>query len=128
MKGTSICFNIAGIIYNSILCFYYFAQGLLYFIIACFFAVGVIMCIVSIVKLAINEKDVSTGVCDLIFGSFVGGILYLCWNPDEDDDEYVPPVKSDAEKLIEMKSLLDKGIIKQKEFDDYKANILGKKK
>ena len=51
---------------------------------------SLIMCFIEILiansainSLDINEKSVGIGVVDLLFVSLVGGILYLCWDPEK---------------------------------------------
>ncbi len=50
---------------------------------------SLIMCFITIIiatsainSLDINGKSVAIGVLDLLFVSIIGGIYYLCWNPN----------------------------------------------
>ena len=50
-------------------------------LIMCF--VGIAIAVSAISSIDTNEKSVGMGVADLLFSSLVGGILYLCWNPEK---------------------------------------------
>lgn len=53
-------------------------------------ALALIICPVTLKSLSDESKKTSVGVMDLLLGSLLGGIFYLCWKPIE----YVGPSKT----------------------------------
>lgn len=50
-------------------------------LIMCF--VDIAIAVSAISSIDTNKKSIGMGVVDLLFSSLVGGILYLCWNPEK---------------------------------------------
>lgn len=69
MKVAAIIFMVLGILAN-------FAYSILLGVI------GAIVGIIAIITLANDKKSVAVGVLSLLFTGLIGGILYLCWNPE----------------------------------------------
>ena len=55
---------------------------------------------------------------------FVEGIMLICKNDDDFDEEYNYDFSSKADKLKDLKALLDAGVLTQEEFDSEKKKIL----
>ena len=69
MKVAAIIFMVLGILANFI---YSILLGV----------IGAIVGIIAIITLANDKKSVAVGVLSLLLTGFIGGILYLCWNPE----------------------------------------------
>lgn len=69
MKVAAIIFMVLGILAN-------FAYSILLGVI------GAIVGIIAIITLANDKKSVAVGVLSLLLTGLIGGILYLCWNPE----------------------------------------------
>ena len=52
----------------------------------CQIALAVTLNALTLSFLAKNKKSVVLGVFTLIFASLIGGILYLCWKPEGEDE------------------------------------------
>lgn len=70
MKVAAIIFMVLGILAN-------FAYSILLGVI------GAIVGIIAIITLANDKKSVAVGVLSLLLTGLIGGILYLCWNPEK---------------------------------------------
>lgn len=73
MKVASIIFIVIGMVINFL---YSYAMG----------AVGVAVGIWMLATLNSNKKSIAAGVCGILFTGLLGGIFYLCWNPEVKKD------------------------------------------
>jgi hypothetical protein len=96
---------------------------------------GVIVFTFSIISLKNNEKRIAFGVLTMIFCSLVGGIFYLVWNPNYDEDRKEENIiKRKQEKklsysdpydnLKKLKELYDSGIIDKKTYEEKSKKYL----
>lgn len=44
--------------------------------------IGLIIGIIALISLATDHRNVAIGILALIFTGLLGGIFYLCWNPE----------------------------------------------
>lgn len=75
MRGISISLITIGVICNFII------SGVAFGIISICFAIW------AIYSLATYRKNIFCGICCLVFVSLLGGIIYLCWKPTEEEKE-----------------------------------------
>lgn len=96
---------------------------------------GVIVFTFSIISLKNNKKRIAYGVLTIIFCSLVGGIFYLVWNPNYDEDRKEENIiKRKQEKkssysdpydnLKKLKELYDSGIIDKKTYEEKSKKYL----
>ena len=72
MKVASIIFTVLGIIAN-----FYYSNVILGII-------GLIIGIIAIISLCEGKKNIAIGIFDVLFTGLLGGIFYLCWDPNKE--------------------------------------------
>ncbi len=73
MKTASLVFTILGMIGELYICTYTnWALG----------AAGLVVGAFMISSLCTNKKNISIGILGIIFTGILGGIFYLCWDPE----------------------------------------------
>lgn len=105
---------------------------------------GVLFGIFAISDLNKNRKRIWVGVCSLIFCGLVGGILYLCWQPEvapvnNNKDGYYTPTDYDApttpmnndkedvsEILLKLNRLYEEGVISKEEYEEKRKKYVDK--
>lgn len=91
-----------------------------------------------------SRKRIWVGVCNLVFCGLVGGILYLCWQPEvapvnnNKDGYYTPtdydapttPINNDKEDvseiLLKLNRLYEEGIISKEEYEEKRKKYVDK--
>lgn len=83
MKAASIILISLGITINffSLLIGFYYAS--LYWT-PVLDIIGCVMGVITLVSIGNNTKNTAIGILCTVFTSILGGIFYLCWNPDEE--------------------------------------------
>lgn len=79
MKVASAIFTGLGLAINSQFAFNFANPPLTRYLMI----VGIIFCISGIIAIANNYKAKWLGIFLTIFGSLLGGICYLCWDPEK---------------------------------------------
>lgn len=83
-----------------------------------------------------NKKLIWVGVCELIFASLVGGILYLCWQeetetknetvtvPYSENQENFTNKKDASEILVKLNKLYEDGVISKEEYEEKRKKYI----
>lgn len=96
MKKCAIIFIIIGFIITSIIhlsnIFYYLnaSNNTKAFYSTILLFLGIMIFILALTTLARNKRSIIVGLSSIVFCGFLGGILYLCWNPEK---EYIESIK-----------------------------------
>ena len=150
MKTVALVFTILGMIATLItstynFCVYLYANYVIMAILSLVLGVlSVLFGIFAISDLNKNRKRIWVGVCNLIFCGLVGGILYLCWQPEavpvnNNKDGYYTPADYDApttpmnndkedvsEILLKLNKLYEEGIISKEEYEEKRKKYVDK--
>lgn len=76
MKAAATVLTIIGMVVTAITLPYNVGWGVLLLIL------DIVVGILSLVTLGTNHKSVFIGIMNLLFCGLLGGIFYLCWNPE----------------------------------------------
>ena len=83
-----------------------------------------------------NKKLIWVGVCNLIFVSLIGGILYLCWEGETEtkdekttalspkNPENVTNEMDVSEILLKLNKLYEGGIISKEEYEEKRKKYI----
>lgn len=150
MKIVALVFTILGMIatlitstYNFYVYLYanYVTMAILSLVLG---VLSVLFGIFAISDLNKNRKRIWVGVSSLIFCGLVGGILYLCWQPEvapvnnNKDGYYTPadydaptaPINNDKEDvseiLLKLNKLYEEGIISKEEYEEKRKKYVDK--
>ena len=150
MKTVALVFTILGMIatlitstYNFYVYLYanYVTMAILSLVLG---VLSVLLGIFAISDLNKNRKRIWVGVSSLIFCGLVGGILYLCWQPEvapvnNNKDGYYTPADYDApttpmnndkedvsEILLKLNKLYEEGIISKEEYEEKRKKYVDK--
>ena len=150
MKIVALVFTILGMIatlitstYNFYVYLYanYVTMAILSLVLG---VLSVLFGIFAISDLNKNRKRIWVGVSSLIFCGLVGGILYLCWQPEvapvnNNKDGYYTPADYDApttpmnndkedvsEILLKLNKLYEEGIISKEEYEEKRKKYVDK--
>lgn len=150
MKTVALVFTILGMIATLItstynFCVYLYANYVTMAILSLVLGVlSVLFGIFAISDLNKNRKRIWVGVSSLIFCGLVGGILYLCWQPEvapvnnNKDGYYTPadydaptaPINNDKEDvseiLLKLNKLYEEGIISKEEYEEKRKKYVDK--
>lgn len=150
MKTVALVFTILGMIVTFItssynFCVYLYANYVTMAILSLVLGVlSVLFGIFAISDLNKNRKRIWVGVSSLIFCGLVGGILYLCWQPEvapvnnNKDGYYTPadydaptaPINNDKEDvseiLLKLNRLYEEGIISKEEYEEKRKKYVDK--
>ena len=150
MKIVALVFTILGMIATLItstynFCVYLYANYVTMAILSLVLGVlSVLLGIFAISDLNKNRKRIWVGVSSLIFCGLVGGILYLCWQPEvapvnNNKDGYYTPADYDApttpmnndkedvsEILLKLNKLYEEGIISKEEYEEKRKKYVDK--
>lgn len=150
MKTVALVFTILGMIVTFItssynFCVYLYANYVTMAILSLVLGVlSVLFGIFAIFDLNKNRKRIWVGVCSLIFCGLVGGILYLCWQPEvvpvnnnkdgyytpTDYDAPITPINNDKEDvseiLLKLNKLYEEGIISREEYEEKRKKYVDK--
>lgn len=150
MKTVALVFTILGMIATLItstynFCVYLYANYVTMAILSLVLGVlSVLFGIFAISDLNKNRKRIWVGVSSLIFCGLVGGILYLCWQPEvapvnnNKDGYYTPtdydaptaPINNDKEDvseiLLKLNRLYEEGIISKEEYEEKRKKYVDK--
>ncbi|MDY6070225.1 MAG: SHOCT domain-containing protein [Bacilli bacterium] len=150
MKIVALVFTILGMIATLItstynFCVYLYANYVTMAILSLVLGVlSVLFGIFAISDLNKNRKRIWVGVSSLIFCGLVGGILYLCWQPEvapvnnNKDGYYTPtdydaptaPINNDKEDvseiLLKLNRLYEEGIISKEEYEEKRKKYVDK--
>ena len=150
MKIVALVFTILGMIATLIMSTYnfyvylyanYVTMAILSLVLG---VLSVLFGIFAISDLNKNRKRIWVGVSSLIFCGLVGGILYLCWQPEvapvnNNKDGYYTPADYDApttpmnndkedvsEILLKLNKLYEEGIISKEEYEEKRKKYVDK--
>ena len=150
MKIVALVFTVLGIIATLItstynFCVYLYANYVTMAILSLVLGVlSVLFGSFAISDLNKSRKRIWVGVCSLIFCGLVGGILYLCWQPEvapvnNNKDGYYTPTDYDApttpmnndkedvsEILLKLNRLYEEGIISKEEYEEKRKKYVDK--
>ena len=150
MKIVALVFTILGMIATLItstynFCVYLYANYVTMAILSLVLGVlSVLFGSFAISDLNKNRKRIWVGVSSLIFCGLVGGILYLCWQPEvapvnNNKDGYYTPADYDApttpmnndkedvsEILLKLNKLYEEGIISKEEYEEKRKKYVDK--
>ena len=150
MKTVALVFTILGMIATLItstynFCVYLYANYVTMAILSLILGVlSVLFGIFAISDLNKNRKRIWVGVSSLILCGLVGGILYLCWQPEvapvnNNKDGYYTPADYDApttpmnndkedvsEILLKLNKLYEEGIISKEEYEEKRKKYVDK--
>lgn len=150
MKTVALVFTILGMIATLItstynFCAYLAASSVTMAILSLVLGVlSVLFGIFAVSDLNKNRKRIWVGVCSLIFCGLVGGILYLCWQPEvapvnNNKDGYYTPTDYDApttpmnndkedvsEILLKLNRLYEEGVISKEEYEEKRKKYVDK--
>ena len=84
-----------------------------------------------------NKKRIWIGIFSMLLCGFIGGALYLVWEPGQDEglkkrgkspksDEIDDSPDSIPNRLLELKDLRDMGAITKKEYEEKRKELLKK--
>ncbi len=150
MKTIALVFTILGVIATLItstynFCAYFVANHMTLAILSLVLgALGVMFGFLATSDLYKNRKRIWVGVCNLVFCGLVGGILYLCWQPEvapvnNNKDGYYTPTDYDApttpmnndkedvsEILLKLNRLYEEGVISKEEYEEKRKKYVDK--
>lgn len=150
MKTVALVFTILGMIATLItstynFCVYLYANYVTMAILSLVLGVlSVLFGSFAISDLNKSRKRIWVGVCNLVFCGLVGGILYLCWQPEvapvnnNKDGYYTPtdydaptaPINNDKEDvseiLLKLNKLYEEGIISKEEYEEKRKKYVDK--
>lgn len=150
MKTAALVFTILGMIATLItsgynFCVYLYANYVTMAILSLVLGVlSVLFGSFAISDLNKSRKRIWVGVSSLIFCGLVGGILYLCWQPEvapvnNNKDGYYTPADYDApttpmnndkedvsEILLKLNKLYEEGIISKEEYEEKRKKYVDK--
>ncbi len=115
--------------------FMYFAnledfKGPIIIALVLFLIAGAIFMIFALLSLHSDDKSIALGVFVIIFCSAVGGIFYLIWQPQNEEDEVTNNSQTDEgsseayDNLKKLKELYDSGIIDKKTYEEKSKKYL----